>query len=79
MTGVPVFQDCSGDKCELRPCKHDGQLYEKGCVFIPDIPQSISCSVMHLSHIPSVSITIPFWTEGLVTFRVHSVISAAGE
>ncbi|KFR03734.1 Epithelial chloride channel protein, partial [Opisthocomus hoazin] len=54
VTGVPVFQDCSGDKCELRPCKHDGQLYEKGCVFIPDIPQSISCSVMHLSHIPSV-------------------------
>ncbi|XP_009984004.1 PREDICTED: epithelial chloride channel protein-like [Tauraco erythrolophus] len=54
VTGIPVFQDCSGDKCELRSCRYDGQLYEKGCIFIPDIQQNISCSVMHLQYIPSV-------------------------
>ncbi|KFV53987.1 Epithelial chloride channel protein, partial [Tyto alba] len=53
VTGIPVFQDCSGDKCELRSCRYDGQLYEKGCIFIPDIRQNISCSVMYLQHILS--------------------------
>uniref|UniRef100_A0A8C8B3C4 Chloride channel accessory 1 n=1 Tax=Otus sunia TaxID=257818 RepID=A0A8C8B3C4_9STRI len=54
--------------CEPRSCRYDGQLYEKGCVFIPDIRQNISCSVMYSQYIPSVSITIPFWTEGLVSY-----------
>ncbi|NWR75797.1 CLCA1 regulator, partial [Centropus unirufus] len=53
MTGIPVFQDCKGDKCELRSCRYDGQLYEKGCVFIPDTPQNIPCSIMYMQHIPS--------------------------
>ncbi|XP_042661797.1 calcium-activated chloride channel regulator 1 [Tyto alba] len=53
VTGIPVFQDCSGDKCELRSCRYDGQLYEKGCIFIPDIRQNTSCSVMYLQHILS--------------------------
>lgn len=69
VTGIPVFQDCSGDKCEPRICRYDGQLYEKGCTFIPDIQQNTSFSVMYLQ-LPSVSITIPFWTESLVTFGV---------
>uniref|UniRef100_A0A8D0FJY7 Chloride channel accessory 1 n=1 Tax=Strix occidentalis caurina TaxID=311401 RepID=A0A8D0FJY7_STROC len=68
VTGTPVFQDCNRDKCELRRCRYDGQLYEKGCIFIPDILQNISCSVMYSQYIPSVSITIPFWTEGLVSY-----------
>ncbi|KFQ13895.1 Epithelial chloride channel protein, partial [Leptosomus discolor] len=55
VTGIPVFQDCSGEKCKPRSCRYDGQLYEKGCVFIPDIRQSISCSVMHMQFIPSVA------------------------
>ncbi|NWH52278.1 CLCA1 regulator, partial [Fregata magnificens] len=54
LTGIPLFQDCSGDKCEARGCRYDGQLYEKGCIFIPDIQQSISYSVMYLSYMPSV-------------------------
>ncbi|NXW48342.1 CLCA1 regulator, partial [Nyctiprogne leucopyga] len=54
VTGTPVFQDCNRDKCELRRCRYDGQLYEKGCIFIADIQQHISSSVMFLQHIPSV-------------------------
>ncbi|KFQ57807.1 Epithelial chloride channel protein, partial [Pelecanus crispus] len=54
MTGTPVFQDCSGDMCESRSCRYDGQLYEKGCVFILDKQQNISGSVMHSQYIPSV-------------------------
>ncbi|NXE75078.1 CLCA1 regulator, partial [Cochlearius cochlearius] len=54
MTGIPLFQNCSGDKCETRSCRYDGQLYEKGCIFIPDIRQNMSCSVMHSQFIPSV-------------------------
>ncbi|NWH61210.1 CLCA1 regulator, partial [Geococcyx californianus] len=54
MSGIPVFQDCKGDKCELRNCRYDGQLYEKGCVFIPDVQQDIPCSVMYMQYIPSV-------------------------
>ncbi|XP_074689346.1 calcium-activated chloride channel regulator 1-like isoform X2 [Strix aluco] len=54
VTGTPVFQDCNRDKCELRRCRYDGQLYEKGCIFIPDILQNISCSVMYSQYIPSV-------------------------
>ncbi|XP_074895185.1 calcium-activated chloride channel regulator 1-like [Buteo buteo] len=53
VTGIPVFQDCSGDKCEPRICRYDGQLYEKGCTFIPDIQQNTSFSVMYLQ-LPSV-------------------------
>ncbi|KAF1496079.1 Calcium-activated chloride channel regulator 1, partial [Pygoscelis antarcticus] len=54
VAGIPVFQDCSGDKCEPRSCRYDGQLYEKGCMFIPDIRQNIPCSVMYLQYILSV-------------------------
>ncbi|XP_054689833.1 calcium-activated chloride channel regulator 1-like isoform X2 [Grus americana] len=54
LAGIPVFQDCRGDKCESRSCRYDGQLYEKGCIFIPDIQQNISCCVMHSQYIPSV-------------------------
>ncbi|NWQ97271.1 CLCA1 regulator, partial [Burhinus bistriatus] len=54
VTGKPIFADCSGDKCEARSCRYNGQLYEKGCLFIPDIRQNISCSVMSLQYIPSV-------------------------
>ncbi|KAM6396387.1 calcium-activated chloride channel regulator 4 [Pluvialis apricaria] len=54
VTGTPVFIDCNEDKCESRICRYDGQLYEKGCSFIPDIQQKISGSVMCFQHIPSV-------------------------
>ncbi|KGL93081.1 Epithelial chloride channel protein, partial [Charadrius vociferus] len=54
LTGTPVFADCNGDKCESRSCRYDGQLYEKGCSFIPDIQQDISGSVMCFQSIPSV-------------------------
>ncbi|XP_030352201.1 calcium-activated chloride channel regulator 4 [Strigops habroptila] len=54
VTGIPVFQDCSGDICKPRSCRYDGQLYEKGCVFIPDIRQNISCSVMYMQYARSV-------------------------
>ncbi|NXC77078.1 CLCA1 regulator, partial [Anhinga anhinga] len=54
VTGIPVFQNCSGNKCETRRCRYDGQLYEKGCTFIPDIQQNNSCSMMYLQYLPSV-------------------------
>ncbi|KFV58284.1 Epithelial chloride channel protein, partial [Gavia stellata] len=54
LMGISVFQDCSGDKCEPRSCRYDGQLYEKGCLFIPDIRQNISCCVMSLQYLTSV-------------------------
>ncbi|KAF1596769.1 UNVERIFIED_CONTAM: Calcium-activated chloride channel regulator 1, partial [Eudyptes pachyrhynchus] len=54
VAGIPVFQDCSRDKCEPRSCRYDGQLYEKGCMFIPDIRQNIPCSVMYLQYVLSV-------------------------
>ncbi|KAM9283125.1 LOW QUALITY PROTEIN: calcium-activated chloride channel regulator 1-like [Morus bassanus] len=54
VTGIPVFQNCSGDKCESRSRRYDGQLYEKGCTFIPDIQQKTSCSIMYLQYLPSV-------------------------
>ncbi|XP_064311520.1 calcium-activated chloride channel regulator 1-like [Phalacrocorax carbo] len=54
VTGIPVFQNCSRDKCESRSCRYDGQLYEKGCTFIPDIDQKTSCSIMYSQHLPSV-------------------------
>ncbi|XP_062469078.1 calcium-activated chloride channel regulator 4 [Pezoporus occidentalis] len=50
VTGIPVFQDCRGDICKPRSCRYDGQLYEKGCVFIPDIRQNISCSIMYMQY-----------------------------
>ncbi|KAM9008256.1 calcium-activated chloride channel regulator 4 isoform 2-T2 [Ara ararauna] len=50
VTGIPVFQDCRGDICKPRSCRYDGQLYEKGCVFIPDIHQNISCSIMYMQY-----------------------------
>ncbi|KAM6415078.1 calcium-activated chloride channel regulator 1-like [Rhynochetos jubatus] len=52
--GVPVFPDCLRDTCEARSCRYDGQLYEKGCIFVPDIRQNLSCSVMHLQYMSSV-------------------------
>ncbi|XP_010305720.2 calcium-activated chloride channel regulator 1 isoform X1 [Balearica regulorum gibbericeps] len=54
VAGIPVFQDCRGDKCEPRSCRYDGQLYEKGCIFIPDVQQNISCCIMYSQYIPSV-------------------------
>ncbi|XP_014794441.1 PREDICTED: calcium-activated chloride channel regulator 4 [Calidris pugnax] len=51
VTGRPIFQECSGDKCETRDCRYDGQLYEKGCEFIADIQQNVSCSVMWMQSI----------------------------
>ncbi|KFV89919.1 Epithelial chloride channel protein, partial [Eurypyga helias] len=54
VAGIPVFPDCLRDTCETRSCRYDGQLYEKGCIFIPDIRQNISCSVMHMQYMPSV-------------------------
>ncbi|XP_074008369.1 calcium-activated chloride channel regulator 1-like [Numenius arquata] len=51
VTGRPIFSECSGNKCEPRDCRYDGQLYEKGCVFIPDIQQNVSCSVMWMQSI----------------------------
>ncbi|XP_061859557.1 calcium-activated chloride channel regulator 4 [Colius striatus] len=54
VSGIPVSQDCSEDKCVLQSCGYDGQLYKKGCIFIPDIQQNISSSVMNLQYIPSV-------------------------
>ncbi|XP_009466509.1 PREDICTED: calcium-activated chloride channel regulator 4 [Nipponia nippon] len=54
VTGIPVFQDCNGDKCELRRCRYGDQLCEKGCIFIPDIQQKMPCSVMDLRYTSSV-------------------------
>ncbi|NWY58895.1 CLCA1 regulator, partial [Chionis minor] len=54
VTGKPIFPLCSGDKCQIRSCRHDGQLYEKGYTFILDMQQSIPRSVMCFQHIPSV-------------------------
>ncbi|NXI89536.1 CLCA1 regulator, partial [Psophia crepitans] len=54
VAGRPVFPDCSGNICETRSCRYDGQLYEKGCIFIPDIQQNISCSVMFSQYLSSV-------------------------
>ncbi|NXN26465.1 CLCA1 regulator, partial [Nycticryphes semicollaris] len=51
VTGRPIFSECSGDKCELRHCRYDGQLYEKGCAFFPDIYQNVSCSIMWMQSI----------------------------
>ncbi|KAK4820061.1 hypothetical protein QYF61_019003, partial [Mycteria americana] len=43
VTAIPVFQDCSRDKCKPRSCRHD------------DIRQNISCSAMYLQYIPYVA------------------------
>ncbi|PKU48328.1 endophilin-b1 isoform x4 [Limosa lapponica baueri] len=51
VTGSPIFSECNGDKCEPRDCRYNGQLYEKGCVFIPYIQQNVSCSVMWMQSI----------------------------
>ncbi|NXI64176.1 CLCA1 regulator, partial [Anseranas semipalmata] len=52
--GTPVIQNCSGNKCETRSCKYDGQQYEAGCVFVPDINQNNPSSIMYMQYLPSV-------------------------
>ncbi|OXB63284.1 hypothetical protein ASZ78_013734 [Callipepla squamata] len=52
--GKPVFQNCIGNKCETRECKYDGQLYEAGCVFIPELNQNSKNSIMYMQYLPSV-------------------------
>ncbi|NXG88538.1 CLCA1 regulator, partial [Stercorarius parasiticus] len=54
VTGRPIFVEYNGDKYESRPCRYDGQLYEKECVFIPYIQQNFSHSVMWMQNIPSI-------------------------
>uniref|UniRef100_A0A8C3GPJ7 Chloride channel accessory 1 n=1 Tax=Cairina moschata TaxID=8855 RepID=A0A8C3GPJ7_CAIMO len=52
--GKPVFQSCSGSKCEERDCKYDGQLYEAGCKFVADKNQNHTSSIMYMQSLPSV-------------------------
>ncbi|XP_013033300.3 calcium-activated chloride channel regulator 1-like [Anser cygnoides] len=52
--GKPVFQSCSGSKCEERDCKYDGQLYEAGCKFVVDKNQNHTSSIMYMQSLPSV-------------------------
>ncbi|KAM9186556.1 calcium-activated chloride channel regulator 4 [Mergus octosetaceus] len=52
--GKPVFQSCSGSKCEERDCKYDGQLYEAGCKFVADKNQIHTSSIMYMQSLPSV-------------------------
>ncbi|NXC47351.1 CLCA1 regulator, partial [Penelope pileata] len=54
VTGTPVFQNCVGGKCEIRDCSYDGQLYEAGCVFVPDLNQNNKNSIMYMQSLPSV-------------------------
>ncbi|XP_068808710.1 calcium-activated chloride channel regulator 1 [Struthio camelus] len=54
VTGAPVFQECSGNNCEVRNCRYDGQLYEAGCTFVPDKQQNIPSSIMYMQSLPSV-------------------------
>ncbi|NXT77474.1 CLCA1 regulator, partial [Zapornia atra] len=54
VTGQAVFEGCSGDKCEKRNCSRHGQLYEKGCKFIPDRQQNVPSSVMYAQDMSSV-------------------------
>lgn len=67
VTGKPVFQNCIGNQCTTRECQYDGQLYEAGCVFVPDLNQDSKNSIMYMQYLPSVSITKSFWSKNLAT------------
>ncbi|XP_042675977.1 calcium-activated chloride channel regulator 1-like isoform X1 [Centrocercus urophasianus] len=54
VTGKPVFQNCIGNQCTTRECQYDGQLYEDGCVFVPDLNQDSKNSIMYMQYLPSV-------------------------
>ncbi|XP_065597277.1 calcium-activated chloride channel regulator 1-like [Cyrtonyx montezumae] len=54
VTGKPVFQNCIGNKCETRECQYDGQLYEAGCAFVPELNQNSKSSIMYMQYLPSV-------------------------
>lgn len=54
VTGKPVFQKCIGNQCETRECQYDGQLYEAGCVFVPDLNQNSKNSIMYMQYLSSV-------------------------
>lgn len=65
VTGKPVFRNCNGNQCTTRQCQYDGQLYEAGCVFVPDLNQNSKNSIMYMQSLPSVSIINSFWGENL--------------
>ncbi|XP_422360.3 calcium-activated chloride channel regulator 1-like [Gallus gallus] len=54
VTGKPVFRNCNGNQCTTRECQYDGQLYEAGCVFVPDLNQNSKNSIMYMQSLPSV-------------------------
>uniref|UniRef100_A0A8C4K9Q9 Calcium-activated chloride channel regulator 1-like n=1 Tax=Dromaius novaehollandiae TaxID=8790 RepID=A0A8C4K9Q9_DRONO len=54
VTGVPVFQECNGNNCDVRDCRYDGQLYEAGCTFVPDKQQNVQSSIMYMQSLASV-------------------------
>ncbi|XP_072199415.1 calcium-activated chloride channel regulator 4 [Excalfactoria chinensis] len=54
VTGKPVFRNCIGNQCAPRECQYDGQLYEDGCVFVPDLNQNSKTSIMYMQSLPSV-------------------------
>ncbi|NXL85394.1 CLCA1 regulator, partial [Alectura lathami] len=54
ITGSAVIQKCNGNNCEIRNCNYDGQLYEAGCVFVPDRNQNNKDSIMYMQSLSSV-------------------------
>uniref|UniRef100_A0A669R1T6 Chloride channel accessory 1 n=1 Tax=Phasianus colchicus TaxID=9054 RepID=A0A669R1T6_PHACC len=54
VTGKPILQNCIGNQCATRECQYDGQLYEAGCVFVPDLNQNSKNSIMYMQYLPSV-------------------------
>ncbi|XP_015725905.1 calcium-activated chloride channel regulator 1-like [Coturnix japonica] len=52
--GKPVFRNCIGNQCAPRECQYDGQLYEAGCIFVPDVNQNSKTSIMYMQNLPSV-------------------------
>uniref|UniRef100_A0A8D0LAB6 Calcium-activated chloride channel N-terminal domain-containing protein n=1 Tax=Sphenodon punctatus TaxID=8508 RepID=A0A8D0LAB6_SPHPU len=57
VTGKYVVQSCKGDSCITRPCKYDYRtdLYEAGCIFVPDRRQNTPASIMYMQGFSSVT------------------------
>ncbi|XP_071985305.1 calcium-activated chloride channel regulator 1-like [Engystomops pustulosus] len=55
--GENVIQKCQGNLCYVSPCNIDPttNLYEKGCVFVPDQWTPVTTSLMYMQALPPVT------------------------
>uniref|UniRef100_A0A8D0GNB3 VWFA domain-containing protein n=1 Tax=Sphenodon punctatus TaxID=8508 RepID=A0A8D0GNB3_SPHPU len=57
VTGKYVVPSCKGSSCTTRACKYDHRtnLYEAGCIFVPDRRQNTPSSIMYMQGFSSVT------------------------